>query len=244
MRKLVFACLGIFFCSLFVQAKEPANPADFSGDWVLSFSATKNPPPGLQNYDMVVTQAQQQLKVTTSLEGDLQPTQSGADNYPGGSGGGYPGRRGGLGRIGIGWPGGGMGIPGTGRLPGGGGGRPRRQGASQGALAAYKLYPQNAVYKLDGSESTVQLGDTASTEATSKAQFAGNGEGLDLSLIGKGGTSQKGAKIELKDHWKLSQDRRTLTVDRHVKSPEGSASVRLVFFKKEVRSTASAASRP
>ena len=64
-----------------------------------------------------------------------------------------------------------MGIPGVGMgMPrgGGGGGGPRAVESSQGGVAAYKLYPHSAVYKLDGSETTVQLGDPEQTGATSK----------------------------------------------------------------------------
>jgi hypothetical protein len=56
--------------------------------------------------------------------------------------------------IGIGIPGGGIGMPG-----GRGGGRPRGERPDRGNVAAYKLYPVSAVYKLDGRESTAQLGN-------------------------------------------------------------------------------------
>jgi hypothetical protein len=59
-----------------------------------------------------------------------------------------------VGHIGVGMPGAGMGIPSSGS-----GGKPRGVEASQGDVAAHKVYPQSAVYKREGSESTVQLGD-------------------------------------------------------------------------------------
>ncbi len=253
MKKSLLVFLALAFGSTFVGAKEASKPPSFSGNWVLDFSQTKNPPPGLQNYSMVVNQDQQELKVETSLRGDLQPAERQSGSYPsggnpGGSSGGYPGgRRGGMGMPGgggIGMPGGGMGMPGSGGMgmPGGGrgtgmpgGGGPHGEG--WGTVAAYKLYPPNAVYKLDGSEATVQLGDPEQTEATSKAEVGKNGEALKLSLTGTGYAGQKGGKIQVKEEWKLSADGRSLRVDRSVKSPEGSGTVHLVFSKREVDSS-------
>jgi hypothetical protein len=149
MKRILFVFLAFAFCSTFVRAKEPSKPPNFSGNWVLNFGQTKNPPAGLQRYSMVVNQDEQQLKVETSLEGDLQATPSTANSggYPGGTSGGS-GRRGGMGGgiggIGMGIPGVGMGMP----RGGGGGGGPRTVEPSRGNVAAYKLYPQRAVYKL------------------------------------------------------------------------------------------------
>lgn len=236
MKKVFLVFLELAFFLAFVQAKEPSKPVNFSGNWLLNFGETKNPPAGLQAYSLVVNQDQQHLKVGTSLEGDLQRAQDvrNSGSYPGGTPGGYPGRRGGMGgglglpgRIGIGMPGGGMGIPG-----GRGGGRPRGEGPAQGNVVAYKLYPPSAVYKLDGSESTATLGDPQQSGATSKAAWAKNGKELKLSLAGNGDSGQRGSKIQLKEQWKLSEDGKSLRIDRSIKSPEGSGTVHLVFFRK------------
>jgi len=244
MNRILLAFVALTFCSTIVQAKERSKPTNFSGNWVLNFGQTKNPPAGLQHYSMVVNQDEQQLKVETSLEGDLQATPSTANSggYPGGTSGGS-GRRGGMGGgmggIGIGIPGVGMGMP------RGGGGRPRTEGpSSQGSVAAYKLYPQSAVYKLDGSESTAQLGDPEQTNATSKAEREKSGEVLKLSLVGNGDSGQGGRKIQVKEQWKLSEDGKSLKVDRSIKSPEGSATVHLVFLKTEAESSSGAAPAP
>jgi hypothetical protein len=244
MKKILLVLLTLAFCSTIVQAKQPSKPTNFSGNWVLSFGETKNPPAGLQRYSMVVNQDEQQLKVDTSLQGDLQatPNTPNSGGYPGGSSGGS-GRRGGMGGgmggIGIGIPGVGMGMP------RGGGGRPRTEGpSSQGSVAAYKLYPQSAVYKLDGSESTAQLGDPEQTNATSKAEREKSGEVLKLSLVGNGDSGQGGRKIQVKEQWKLSEDGKSLKVDRSIKSPEGSATVHLVFLKTEADSSSGAAPAP
>ena len=133
MKKILLVLLTLAFCSTIVQAKEPLKPTNFSGNWVLNFGQTKNPPAGLQQYSMVVNQDEQQLKVDTSLQGDLQatPNTPNSGGNPGGTSGGYPGgRRGGMGG-GVGMPGGGMGMP------RGGGGRPRAEGPLQGNVAAY-----------------------------------------------------------------------------------------------------------
>jgi hypothetical protein len=244
MKRILFLFLALAFCSTIVRAKEPSKPTNFSGNWVLDFGQTKNPPAGLQSYSMVVNQDEQQLKVQTSLQGDLQTTQIAPNSggYPGGTSGGYPGgRRGGIG----GGMGGGMGMPGGGMgMPRGGGGRPRNEGPSQGDVAAYKLYPQSAIYKLDGSESTVQLGDPEQTNATSKAEREQNGEVLKFSLVGKEDSGQGGGKVQVKEQWKLSKDGKTLKVDRSIKSPEGSGTVHLVFSKREADSTSRAAPEP
>jgi hypothetical protein len=248
MKKILLVLLLLAFSSTIVQAKEPAKPTNFSGNWVLSFGQTKNPPAGLQRYSMVVNQDEQQLKVETSLQGDLQatPRTPNSGGYPGGSTGGSPGgRRGGMGG-GMGMPGGiGMGMPGGGMgMPRGGGGRPRAEGPLQGNVAAYKLYPQSAVYKLDGSESTAQLGDREQTNATSKAEREKNGEVLKLSLVGNGDSGQGGGKIQVKEQWKFSKDGKSLKVDRSIKSPEGSGTVHLVFSKREADSTSGPAPEP
>jgi hypothetical protein len=192
--------------------------------------------PVLQDYSMVVNQDEQQLKVETSLQGDLQatPNAPNSGSNPAGSGGGYPGGR----RGGMGVPGGGMGMP------RGGGGRPRSEGPTQGNVAAYKLYPQSAVYKLDGSESTVQLGDLEQTNATSKAEREKNGEVLKLSLLGSEDSGQGVGKIQVKEQWKLSENGKSLMVERSIKSPQGSGTVHLVFLKREADSSSGASSAP
>jgi hypothetical protein len=252
MKKMSLVLLALVLCSIVVRAKQPSSSANFSGNWVLDFNQTKNPPAGLQSYNMAVKQDQQELKVETSLKGDLQPAQTDTTGYPGGSSGGYPGGRGGMGggmgmpgRGGIGMPGGGMGgmgMPRGGGMPGGGGGGRAAEG--RGTVAAYEVYPQSVVYKLDGSASTAQLGDREQTEATSKAELDKNGEALKLSLLGNENAGQRGGKIQVKEEWRLSQDGKSLRVDRSVKSPEGSGTVHLVFLKREVDSSRDTTSEP
>ena len=240
MKRILFLFLILTFCSTFVSAKEASKPTSFSGNWVLNFGQTKNPPDGLQGYELMAKLGEQQLKVETRLQGDLQRTPSTPNpvGYPGGSG-----RRAGMGG-GLGLPGAigiGMGIPVALGIPRGGGGRSRSGGSSRGNIAAYKLYPQNVAYKLDGSEGTAQLRDVEQTNVTSKAERAKGGELLKLSLVGKGDSSQKQSKVQITEQWRLSEDGKSLRVDRTVKSPEGSGTVHLVFLKKESDATSAAA---
>lgn len=239
MKRTLPLSLALAFWSTLLHAKTPSKPADFSGNWVLDASQTKDLPLGLQSYSMVVNQDKQQLEVHTTLQGDLQATGNPNGPYPGGAGrtgGGYPGRRGsGMGRIGIGMPGGGTGgpmgegMPGGGVPGGGGGGRPRTESQSEGRIAALTLYPSSAVYKLDGAESAAQLGGPEQNDATLKADWAKSGKVLKLSVMGH--SRERSGKTKLKDRWKLSQDGQFLMVDRAAHSPGGSATVHLVFRK-------------
>jgi hypothetical protein len=236
----VFAVTALAVWITFGQAKDTSKPTNFSGNWVLNFGQTKNPPDGLQGYELVAKQDERQLQVETTLEGDLQGTPSTPNpvGYPGGSG-----RRAGMGG-GVGLPGGigiGMGIPVAPGIPRGGGGRSRSGGSSQGNIAAYKLYPQNVAYNLDGSEGTAQLRDVEQTNVTSKAERAKDGELLKLSLVGNGDSGNKGNKVQITEQWKLADDGKSLKVDRTVKSPEGSGAVHLVFLKRESNSARPAA---
>ena len=257
MKRILLLGLALVSCTMFVRAETPPKPADFSGNWVLDSSRTKNLPEGLESYSLVVNQDAQQIQVQSSLKGDLRPTdrssgQSPSGGYPGGSPGGYPGgspgRSGGgmglPGGIGIGMPGGGIGGPMGGGPPGGGGGWPRGEGRSQGNGAAFTLYPRSAVYKLDGSESAAQLGDPMQTDATLKAEWASGGEVLKLSLVGKGDSDRKDGEIQVKDQWKLSKDGRFLMVDRAVHSGRGSTTVHLAFRKQDAGSAGGAAQSP
>ena len=78
------------------------------------------------------------------------------------------------------------------------------------------------------------------TNVTSKAERAKGGELLKLSLVGEGDSSQKQSKVQITEQWKLSEDGKSLKVDRTVKSPDGSGTVHLVFLKRESEATSAA----
>ena len=79
------------------------------------------------------------------------------------------------------------------------------------------------------------------TNATSKAERAKDGEVLKLSLVANGDSGNRDKKIQINEQWKLSEDGKSLKVDRTVKSPEGSGTVHLVFLKREADTSIAAA---
>jgi hypothetical protein len=60
---------------MLLVARDSSNAANFSGNWILDLSRTKNLPQGLDRCNMSVNQDQLQLKVETMVEGDLRPAQ-------------------------------------------------------------------------------------------------------------------------------------------------------------------------
>jgi hypothetical protein len=198
-------------------AKSPSKPSDFSGQWVLDFNQTKNPPTGLEGYTIVVNQDPEQLKVTASIKGNLQ--QSGGNGQHPRRGRGYP--------VGMGpvvWPG--AGRPPTGQSQ-----------AQRLEITGLKVYPPSAIYKLDGTPSTAQLGDRDRSAATAKAEWAKGGKQLKLTLTGQG--AEKSGQAQLKDEWKL--DGQYLKIDRNVHTPNGSKTLHLVFRKEVADATTAAA---
>lgn len=258
MRRFVLLVTALLSCSLLVKAKSAPKLVNFSGRWALNTSQTKSLPEGLESYSMVVTQDQQQLKVDTQLKGDLRERPRMNEPYPGGdqqpnNRAGYPvgppeGRQVG-GSVGI-ERGPGMGLPGRdagpvgagpmgeGLPPGigvpGGGVRPTSVGRRPlGTAADFTLYPQSAIYKLDGGKSSAQLGGPMHNDATSKASWTKGGKELKLSLVGTGNSGWRGGQLDLKDQWTLSKDGQQLIVQRKVSSRGGSSSIRLIFQKQD-----------
>ncbi|MGH9407570.1 MAG: hypothetical protein ACRD3D_17250 [Terriglobia bacterium] len=247
MKKMALLFLAMAFGFSSMQAKSPPKTADFSGTWALDTGRSKNVPEGLDSYAMTVAQTQRELKVETTLKGDLKPVGDLSGPYPAGpQGGAYPGGThgsigGGIGRMGRA---GGMGMPG-GReapmgeaMPGGiggaggigGGGTPRSERRPLDSAAALSFYPSSATYRLDGEATTAQLGGPAHSDATLKASWTKKGQLLKMSLDGNA-YSGMGSDLQLKDQWKLSNDGASLLVERSVRSRAGSTTVHLVFQK-------------
>lgn len=235
-------CMAALFAlvAAVAQAKSSGENANFSGTWVLEVSQSKNVPSGLESYTMTVVQDAQQVKVQTALEGDLRPSpQTNGQNPSSYPGGGYPngGRYPGGGYPGGGYPGGigggrgGMGRGGMGRGPGGPTGMP----SQRAEFMAYKYYPASAVYPLDGSQGSAQLGDPDQTAAESRAEWASGGKELKLSLDAKDDSGYKGNEIKVKDQWKF--DGNYLRVARTVKTSRGSETVHLAFRKQVAENT-------
>jgi hypothetical protein len=108
-------------------------------------------------------------------------------------------------------------------------------------MTPFMLFPKTAVFNLDGSTSTAQLGGPTSSDATLKADWAKSGKMLKLSLVGDAGAGQKSGETQLKDQWELSEDGRFLKVERAVHPPHGSSTVHLVFRKQAADATSSPA---
>ncbi|HEY6291784.1 MAG TPA: hypothetical protein VI455_09530, partial [Terriglobia bacterium] len=271
---LSLALLLLFFAPSATPKDSPKpseHSGNWSGNWTLDFVQSRNLPQGLDSYNLTVERDGQELKVESSLQGDLHPAEDANGPYsPSSRGTGYPGRSGGVGvSPGVGTPGGsagggyprggtypsGGGYPGGGGYPddtsgypggpGGGPGRSSRSGNSSAAsISALRIYPPSAVYKLDGTATTAKLGDSEQTEATSRAEWAKNGSELKLSLAANSDSGQKGDAIQLKEQWKFSKDGRYLIVDRNVHAPEGSGTVHLVFRRQATDSGAGASQGP
>ena len=129
----------------------------------------------------------------------------------------------------------GEGIPGSTELSRAPGGQPHNKGQARAALA-FSISPRSAVYKLNGSDSNVQLRDLSHTEATAKAAWMKGRSQLKLSLAGGESSERSGGGIAVKEQWRLSRDRQRLLLDRTVHTPGGSTTIHLVFNKQPTAS--------
>jgi hypothetical protein len=228
MKSLLVVCslAGTLVLGIWAASAVPAQP-DFSGTWILDKDRTADLPPQLENYTMVVTQNDQQLTVETKVVGDLRPSggpngggRGPHGNYPDGGrgpGGGFPG-----GRPGGGFPGGSRGPggePGGGRGPGGGG------------FKAWGLVIPTATYRLDGTETTADVGGRMPGKATLKAHWKEDGKGLELSVVRNPDFQGNQVTISTQERWELSTDGGVLTVQRTVETPRGTGTWKLIFNK-------------
>ena len=229
MNRAALFCLSFVLCCTSMQAKRPPKPANFSGTWALDFTQSKDLPPGLKNYHIVVAQNSEQLKLKATIEGNLNARRSSSEA---GEGGGYPG---GMGMPGRGYPGGypgmgrPMGIPGIG-FPGRRGGIGSESG-TRAEAAAFTLYPSSAAFFLDGGKSSGMLGGSAESDATLTANWAKKGKELNLVMAGTEESRMGSGSVEIKDQWKFSKDGQSLMIDRSVQSPSGSKKLHLIFYK-------------
>jgi hypothetical protein len=241
MKKFVLLCLIFSWGAISIEAKAPPKTADFTGNWILDMSQTKKVPDGLDTYSMVIKQDARQLNVQTKLQGNLRPDSSPTATSPQtrarvGPPGGYPGGVGPMSGPGIPVGGGpmGEGIPGSTEPSRGRIGRNNRHART--AAQAFTLYPRSAVYKLDGSETNVQLGGPTHSEATSKAAWTKGHKELKLSLAGGDSSARNGDGVAVKEQWKLSKDGQHLLIDRTVHTPGRSTTIHLVFNKQPAAS--------
>jgi hypothetical protein len=110
--------------------------------------------------------------------------------------------------------------PGVGTPPGVGRGRGMGIGA----------FPQNASYKLDGTETTADNPGGRGT-TTFKAVWKDGGKTLELTRVLKANFGGNDVTITTTEDWSLSADGKTLTIKRTNESPRGTQSSTLVFNK-------------
>jgi hypothetical protein len=225
MRKtnLVFVALGVFVFNLCAFCTVSAQ-TDFSGTWVLDKDKTRNLPPQLEGYTMVVTQSAQQLAVETKVEGDLRPPKRGSDESSP-RGGGIPGGPSG----GGGFPGG----PGGGGFPGGPGGRGFPGGGPPSGFMALGMVIPSATYSLDGQETTAELERPMPGTAMLMAKWTNDRKVLELSAVRHVDFQGDSVTFTSKERWKLSEDGEVLSLQRTVETPRGRETVKLTFNKEK-----------
>jgi hypothetical protein len=240
--KIVFILAGIVLISFFAVSIGVAQE-NFSGAWILDKGKTHDLPPRLKNLTVAVTQNEQQIVISTKLEGTLPPMEVGLDQTPsdiGGSagnptgggtpnnsraaGGGYPGSS----SDGGGFP---SGRAGGGASPGGPAGDDfPRNGPPSGTIALSTVTPM-ATYPLDGKATTSQVQTPTPGTLTLKAKWSKDKKSLELSTYEE--TVFKGHRetFTSKERWTLSDGGQVLKVQRSVETPQGPDSIKLVFRK-------------
>jgi hypothetical protein len=207
----VVGMVMLSFCAISIGAAQD----DFSGIWVLDKEKTRDLPPGLASYTMVVTQNAQQLVVETKLEGDFRPPEGGPGEGPPESGGPPPG---GPGDEGLGGPEGGP-------PPGGPGGGP-----PGGGMALRMVIPK-ATYLLDGEQTTAQVESPRPGTVKLKAKWAKDKKTLELSSVREIEFWGSSVTFTSKERWTLSDGGELLKVQRSVDTPRGTDAVKLTFRK-------------
>ena len=192
---------------------------------------------------MAVTQNEQQIVISTKLEGTLPPLEVGLDQVSsdiGGSAGNPTG--GGISNNSRGAGGGnpvgssdGGGFP-SGRA--GGGASPNgpvgddlpRNGPPSGTLALRMVSPM-ATYALDGKETTSQVQTPTPGTLTLKAKWSKDRKNLELSTFEEAVFKGHRETFTSKERWTLSEGGEALKVQRTVETPQGPDSIKLVFRK-------------
>jgi hypothetical protein len=254
MKRIISMGALVVMLTLSLQSLGQAQtPANFSGEWTLNKEQSKGlsgPLKNARSYTMSVTQDENQLRVENNISGANQDNnrqggqQGGNPNGGMGGGrrgGGYPGRNGGIfGIPGIGLPGGGGYPSGGGGAPGGGpsggGGYPsggQSRGRTDGGGAATP--PRTAVYSLDGKETQTESEGRFAGTTTLKAAWKNEGSALELTSVrqvNRRGSQQGGdVTITIRETWELADEGKGLKVQRSVSSPRGSEDSTLYFTK-------------
>ena len=113
---------------------------------------------------------------------------------------------------------------------GGGQGGGMGQGRGRGGFGMGM--PSALTYKLDGSETTVELGGGRPGTSTLKAEWKDDGKALELTSVRKF-TNRDGEQRSStsKERWELSADGKTLTINRTGETPRGEMKSTLAFNK-------------
>lgn len=91
---------------------------------------------------------------------------------------------------------------------------------------------QKATYKLDGSETTAEVGGRMPGKATFKAKWIDDGKALELNSVRNVTVQDNPVTITLKEHWELAEGGKVLNVHRTSESPRGTQESKLTFNKK------------
>jgi hypothetical protein len=91
---------------------------------------------------------------------------------------------------------------------------------------------QTATYKLDGSETTAEVGGRMPGKATLKAKWIGDGKILELSTVRNVTVQDNPVTITQQEHWELADGGKVLKIHRMTESPRGKQESKVAFNKK------------
>ena len=95
-----------------------------------------------------------------------------------------------------------------------------------------EMPPQKAVYNLDGSETTVEMGGRMPGKAMLKAKWMNEGKTLELNSVRQVNVQGNDATITSQEHWELADGGKTLKAHRVSESPRGKQESTYVYTKK------------
>ncbi len=81
-------------------------------------------------------------------------------------------------------------------------------------------------------ERTLTTDGQENTNEVAGAQWKSKTRWVENELVTESQFEAQGAKIQMKDHWKLSDDAKTFTVERALSSEMGEAAQKLIYTKK------------
>jgi hypothetical protein len=91
---------------------------------------------------------------------------------------------------------------------------------------------QKLTYKLDGSETTAEVGGRMPGKATLKAKWMDDGKILQLDTVRNVTVQDNPVTITQKEQWELAEGGKVLKIHRTTESPRGTQEAKLTFNKK------------